>query len=112
MRLKTFAAPALAFTMLASTASVFAAPAPALLPPAGFYQGGWDAPPAEYDQYHRYGFQDGIYGAQQDFKNHRPFTPENRNEYRHPRVPPNVYRDYREAFREGYRRAVMHLTGR
>ena len=78
---------------------------------AGFVlqQAGWDTPPGEYNQYRQQGFRDGIEGARKDAENHRSFTPENRDEYRHPHVPKNVYGDYREAFREGYNRAVTNL---
>ena len=69
----------------------------------------WDTPPGEYREFQQRGFHDGIIGAQKDYENHRPFTPENRSEYRHPHVPPNVWEDYRQAFREGYHRAVDNL---
>ena len=93
-----------------STGAALAAPAP--MPPFGAFQPGWDTPPQEYNEFRRKGFLDGIQGAHRDAENHRPFTPENRDEYRHPGVPRNVYHDYREAFREGYHRAVRNMTGR
>lgn len=105
---KRMAAPMLAFAMLATTGAAFAA-APAPAPAAGFYQGPWDIPPGEYRDYQVKGFRDGIEGAHRDAENHRPFTPENRDEYRHPGVPKGLYRDYRQAFREGYHRAVAHM---
>ena len=107
MKLTRLIAPAIALTMLAGVAPVFAAPAPT--PAPYFGQGGWDTPPGEYNAYRQQGFHDGIEGARKDFENHRPFTPENRDEFRHPHVPRNVYHDYREAFREGYHRAVQNL---
>ena len=108
MKLTRLIVPAIALTMLAGVAPVFAAPTPA--PAPYFGQGGWDTPPGEYNDFRRQGFHDGIEGARKDFENHRPFTPENRDEYRHPHVPRNVYHDYREAFREGYHRAVQNLN--
>ena len=69
----------------------------------------WDTPPGEYREFQQRGFHDGIIGGQKDYEHHRPFTPENRAEYRHPHVPPNVWEDYRQAFREGYHRAVDNL---
>ena len=112
MKLTNFATPLLAIALVASTGAAFAqgygAPPP---PPPGYGQGygPWATPPAEYDQFRQQGFHDGIDGARRDFENHRPFTPQNRDEYRHPHVPRNVYRDYREAFREGYNRAVQNM---
>ena len=119
MKLTRFAAPVLALAFVASLASQAAVaqggyPPP---PPPGYQgqgpgypgPGGWNTPPAEYNEYRQAGFHDGIEGARKDFENHRPFTPENRDEYRHPHVPRNVYHDYREAFREGYHRAVTNM---
>ncbi len=98
--------------MLVPFGAAFAAPAPTPPPAYGAFQPGWDTPPGEYNEFRRKGFLDGIEGARRDAENHRPFTPENRDEYRHPSVPANVYRDYRVAFREGYHRAVRNMTGR
>ena len=98
--------------MILTCGAAFAAPAPSPAAPYGAFQPGWDTPPSEYNEFRRKGFLDGIQGAHRDAENHRPFTPENRDEYRNPSVPRNVYRDYREAFREGYHRAVRNMTGR
>ena len=57
------------------------------------------------------GYRDGIVGAQKDFDNHRQFNPNNRDEYRNPRLPPEQREAYREGFRRGYQRGVDHLTG-
>ncbi len=109
---KRIAGSILALGIFATTGAAFAAPTPAPVPYIGAFQPGWDTPPAEYNEFRRKGFLDGIQGAHRDAENHRPFTPENRDEYRHPGVPRNVYHDYREAFREGYHRAVRNMTGR
>lgn len=106
---KRIAGSILALGMAVSTGAAFAAPAP--VPAYGAFQPGWETPPGEYNEFRRKGFVDGIQGAHKDAENHRPFTPQNRDEYRHPGVPRNVYRDYREAFREGYQRAVRNMTG-
>ena len=110
MKLTRIAAPLIALTLLAPATAVFAAPA-APYAPAGYYgfQPSWDTPPGEYNEYRKQGFRDGIEGARKDAENHRPFTPENRDEFRHPHVPANVYHDYRQAFREGYHRAVQNM---
>ena len=104
---KRIAVSVLALGMMATTGATFAQGYPPPPPPPQY--GPWATPPAEYDAYHQQGFRDGIDGARKDFENHRPFTPENRDEYRHPHVPRNVYHDYREAFREGYHRAVVNM---
>ncbi len=84
-------------------------------PPPGAYQngpGGWDAPPGEYqDDAHRNGFRDGIEGARKDYENHRRPDVNNRDEFRHPNVPRNLRRAYRDGFRRGYSVGVQHLMG-
>ena len=106
MKLATFATPVVAAMLL----GLYVTPARALPPAPYMGQGpGWDTPPGAYREFQRQGFHDGIEGARRDFEHHRPFTPENRDEYRRPHVPPQFYRDYREAFREGYHRAVWNL---
>jgi hypothetical protein len=71
----------------------------------------WDAPPNEFDQLRRQGFQDGIEGARKDFDNHRRPDVENREEYRRPHLPPEQREAYRDGFRHGYRAAVDHMMG-
>ncbi len=81
-------------------------------PPAGYapaYQGGWDEPPAEFREIQRQGFHDGVEGARKDFDNHRPPNVLNRDEYRHPHVPPSARADYRLGFHRGYDVAMNHL---
>ena len=111
MTLKQKASTLLAAALLATSGAAFAQgygpQGPPPPPPYG--QPGWNTPPGEYQEFQQAGFRDGIEGARKDFENHRPFTPENRDEYRHPHVPRNVYHDYRQAFREGYHRAVINM---
>jgi len=71
----------------------------------------WDAPPGEFNEIQRRGFHDGIEGARKDYDNHRRPDVNNRDEYRHPDVPPPYRHDYREAFRRGYALGVQHLMG-
>lgn len=71
----------------------------------------WDAPPNEFDQIRRQGFQDGIEGARHDFGNHRRPDVNNRDEYRHPHLPPEQREAYREGFRRGYQVGMDHLMG-
>ncbi len=99
----TFAA-ALAFAPIVAQAQ-YGGPPP---PPPG-YQGGWDQPPAEFQEIQRQGFHDGVEGARHDFDNHRPPNVNNRDEFRHPHVPPSARADYRIGFRRGYDVAMNHL---
>jgi hypothetical protein len=71
----------------------------------------WDAPPDEFNALRRQGFQDGIEGARKDFDNHRRPDVENRDEYRHPHLPPEQREAYRDGFRRGYQVAMGHMTG-
>jgi ribosome modulation factor len=49
------------------------------------------------------GFQDGIVGAEHDYKNHRRPDVNNRDEYRDPGfIPAWGQHEYREGFRRGY----------
>jgi hypothetical protein len=105
--------PALALVLAAST-PLFAQYGPQGPPPGDRYAqgpGGWDAPPQEFREIQRQGFHDGIEGARHDFDNHRRPDVNNRDEYRHPHVPPSARRDYREGFRRGYDVAMSHLMG-
>jgi hypothetical protein len=79
---------------------------------AGFAQGGWDAPPSEFqDDLRRRAFHDGIEAARHDFEGHRPFDPASHEEFRHPQVPRPSQDTYREAYRRGYMNAVQHMQG-
>ena len=81
-------------------------------PPPGAYgqgPGGWDAPPQELHEYARQGFHDGIEGARRDAENHRRPNVNNRDEFRHPNVPGQFRRDYRDGFRRGYNVAMQHM---
>jgi hypothetical protein len=78
---------------------------------AGYDRGQWDAPPQEWNEYQRRGFQDGMDGARKDQQNHRTPDVDNRDEYRHPNVPQEMWGVYREGFRRGYDRAMSHLAG-
>jgi hypothetical protein len=80
-------------------------------PPSAYAQGGWDTPPAEFREVQRQGFHDGVEGARKDFDNHRAPDVNNRDEYRHPKVPRSDRADYREGFRRGYDVAMNHMMG-
>ena len=92
MKLNRFALPVLAFA-LGTSGLVLAEGAPP--PPAAGYgqaPGGWDTPPQEFRDIQRQGFHDGIEGARKDFDNHRAPNVNNRDEFRHPHVPPSADR--------------------
>ncbi|HUX43992.1 MAG TPA: hypothetical protein VMV57_04500 [Terracidiphilus sp.] len=117
MRLNRFAVPVLA-TMLSITgiSAAWASGAQQGPPPPGFYgqhqdRDDWNAPPREFNQMQRQGFADGMDGARKDFENHRRPDVENRDEYRHPNVPRQMRDAYRDGFRRGYDVAARHLMG-
>jgi hypothetical protein len=115
MKLNRFAMPILAIALGTSGFALAQAYyAPPQGPPPGYDHdhGGWDVPPQEFRDIQRQGFHDGIEGARKDFDNHRHPDVNNRDEYRHPHVPPSARDDYREGFRRGYDAGVSHLYGR
>jgi hypothetical protein len=68
-------------------------------------------PPSRYSEMERRGFREGMEGARRDFGNHRSPDPGNRDEYRRPPVPPQLWHDYRRGFRRGYEMAALRLWG-
>lgn len=74
-------------------------------------RGGPDMGPGMGSEIQRRGFQDGMEGARRDLDNHRRPDVNNRDEYRHPHVPPELQDEYREAFRHGYERAISQQMG-
>jgi hypothetical protein len=112
MKLTYFAAPALALAIF-STSGIVLAQQPYGPPPPpheGYGQGGWDAPPQEFREVARQGFRDGIVGAERDMQNHRRPNVNNRDEFRHPNVSPDLRHDYRMGFRRGYDSAFQHAA--
>jgi hypothetical protein len=99
--------------LLSSPAAIFAQYAPQPGPPTPGYGGpaGWDAPPSEFNEAQRHGFQDGMVGARKDYENHRAPNVNNRDEYRHPNVPKGLREDYRMGFERGYDAEVRHMMG-
>jgi len=81
-------------------------------PPPPQMQQGPPAPPMEQDfgrDARRHGFQDGVEGALRDLDNHRRPDPDNRDEFRNPRVPPEFREPYRQGFRRGYQLGITEL---
>jgi hypothetical protein len=115
MNQKTIAVTALALLLGASgLVSAKASSASVAGPTASGYgqdRRDWDTPPGEFNDIQRRGFHDGIEGARKDMDNHRRPDVNNRDEYRHPDVPREMRRSYRDAFRRGYEQAMSHLMG-
>ena len=56
------------------------------------------------------GFNDGVFGADRDFQNHRRPDVNNRDEYRDPHfIPGWAQHEYREGFRRGYYSRVRQI---
>lgn len=71
----------------------------------------WDAPPSEFRDVQRNGFHDGIEAARSDFDHHREPGVDHHDSFKHPHVAREDRDAYREGFRQGYDRAMHHLTG-
>ena len=112
MNINRFAVPALAMLLGVTTlgsARAYGAPASST-PGAGQDRDrGWDLPPGELNDTQRRGFRDGIEGARKDFENHRRPDVDNRDEYRNPQLPRELREAYRDGFRRGYSVGVSHL---
>lgn len=111
MNLKRFAVPALALLLGASGLSAAKAYGAPQGPGYEHDHGDWDRPPSEWNEFQQRGFHDGIEGARKDVENHRRPNVNNRDEYRHPKVPHDMLKAYREGFQRGYDRAMSHLMG-
>jgi hypothetical protein len=101
------------FLLLSAPAAMHAQYAPQQTPPPGYGEHGsrWDNPPSEFSDAQRRGYQDGMMGARKDYENHRTPSVNNRDEYRHPNVPRQVRREYREGFERGYDTGARHMMG-
>ena len=113
MKLRWIAGVTLAVAVTAGPAIAQYGPPQGPPPPGYERQGGWDAPPAEFQRdIERRGFHDGIEGARKDYGNHRRPDVNNRDEYRKPNfIPPPDRGLYRDAFRHGYWVGVQHIYG-
>ncbi len=59
----------------------------------------------------RQGFREGQEEAHKDFNQQRRADPEDHEEFRNPRVPPDMADGYREGFMRGYEAATSQLSG-
>lgn len=114
MKMKYWAAPVLAITMLLSGAAAEAqyyGPPPQRPDSYGPVQP-WESAPREFRAAMQRGFRDGVEGARKDFQNHRPPNVRNRDEFRNPSfIAPADRHDYRMGFRRGYEVAMQHIYG-
>lgn len=101
-----FAAPILAVALGLSGGAMMIA-----VQPLAAQDRDWDHRDRGMDNVQQLGYRDGMEGARRDYENHRAPSPENRDEFRHPHVAPELRQEYREAFRHGYQEAAAHLWG-
>jgi len=78
-------------------------------PPPDHDRNGWDAPPQEFRDMQRQGFQDGVQAGRRDFESQRPPNVARTQGFRHPPVRSNDRDEYREGFRRGYDAAFSHF---
>lgn len=70
---------------------------------------GWQM--GQFGSTHVQGFRDGAAGAIRDYDNQRRPDVNNRDEYRHPNMPPPLADAYRDGFRQGYTQIANELMG-
>jgi len=116
MKLIRLALPALVFALGTSALLIAQNGPPQDHPQQGYGQdhpdndrGGWDAPPQEFRDIQRQGFQDGVQAGRRDFENHRSPNVEKTGGFRHPPVRRDDRDAYREGFRRGYDAAFSHF---
>jgi ribosome modulation factor len=85
------------------------APPPPPPPAVNGWQGLWEN--RQFNDLERRGFEDGRVGAQRDLENHRRPDPNNRDEYRDVRMPPEQAEQYRSGFRRGYEEQIAQTFG-
>ena len=71
----------------------------------------WDQAPDGYRDAQQRGYHEGVEAARHDFSEHRHADADDHRTYKHPPVEGGeARRDFREGFREGYHRAMDHMT--
>jgi len=117
MNIKLFATSLLALSLgSAGAMKIKAQEAPPPPPPPGSYaqptyaqDRDWDRAPDEYRDAQRRGFHEGVEAARRDYADHRHADADDHDVYKHPPVEGEARRDFREGFKEGYRRAMEHM---
>lgn len=69
----------------------------------------WDRTPDDYRDIQRQGFREGVEAARRDYMNHRHADADDHDIYKHPPVDERDVGQFREGFKEGYRRAMNHV---
>jgi hypothetical protein len=71
----------------------------------------WDQAPDGYRDAQQRGYHEGVEAARHDFSEHRHADADDHQMYKHPPVEGGeAKRDFREGFRQGYHRAMDHMT--
>ena len=114
MKIMWFSVPALALCIAAPAAIQASAHEAQPLPSAAQYQDrdhDWDRPPESYsEEAERRGFHEGIEAARRDYMDRRHADADDHDVYKHPPVDGDHARhEFREGFKEGYRRAMDHM---
>lgn len=70
----------------------------------------WNREPDNYRDAQRQGFHEGMEAARRDYDQHRHADVDDHQMYKHPPVDGgDARRDFRQGFKEGYRRAMDHM---
>ncbi|WP_162601571.1 hypothetical protein [Occallatibacter savannae] len=73
-------------------------------------RGDWQRYPDDYRDAQRQGFHEGMEAARHDYMDRRRADADDHQMYKHPPVRGDeAKRDFREGFKEGYRRAMDHM---
>jgi hypothetical protein len=72
--------------------------------------GAWEPqePQGNWSQAWHSGFHEGVEAARHDMQAGRQPDPDHHERFRHPDVPPDQRRDFREGFRRGYHMFIEH----
>ena len=69
----------------------------------------WDRTPDGYRDPQRQGFREGVEAARRDYMNHRHADADDHDVFKRPPVDRQDRGEFREGFKEGYRRAMDHM---
>lgn len=77
-------------------------------------EGGWEPmePQGSWSHAWHSGFRDGVDAARHDIDAHRQPDPDHHDKFRHPDLPRDQRPDFREGFRRGYRMEYDHFMHR
>ena len=69
----------------------------------------WDRTPDGYRDPQRQGFREGVQAARRDYMDRRHADADDHQVYKHPPVDERDRGEFRDGFKEGYRRAMDHM---